>query len=263
MSPKAPDVIALTPHITAIRVPFADIYTTVFLVKTEAGNLLFDTATYETDVTEIILPTLDGLGATATLSHVLLSHPHGDHAGGLGALLARLPHLTVIAGSEALGAEHPHANLIPMTEGVLLDTLRVIAIPGHTADAIGLLDTRTRTLLSGDGLQLFGIYGSGVWGANIRYPKAHLAALDRLGEMAIDAIYPAHNYHPCGDAYVGKEAIGKALDACRAPLFLIRDMIRENEDVSDEAIAAAYHAMGNPPTVGAHVFAAVRRELCE
>lgn len=262
MSPKAPDVIALTPHVTAIRVPFADIYTTVFLVKTESGNLLFDTATYDTDITDIILPTLDGLGATGALSHVLLSHPHGDHAGGLGALLAALPHLTVIAGSEELGTQHPKAHLVPMTEGTLLDVLRVVAIPGHTADAIGLFDTRTKTLLSGDGLQLFGIYGSGVWGANIRYPKAHLAALDRLREMEIDAIYPAHDYHPLGSAYVGKDAIRQALDACARPLYLIRDMIRENADVSDEALAAAYNAMGDPPTVGAHVFAAVRRELC-
>lgn len=255
-------VISLTPHVTAIRVPFADIYTTVFLVRTEAGNLLFDTATYDTDITEIILPALEALGGLTALSHVFISHPHGDHAGGLGALLTALPHLTVIAGSEELKAKHPNATVIPMREGTLLGALRVLPIPGHTADSIALLDTRTGTLLSGDGLQLHGIYGSGVWGANIRYPGAHLAALDRLAEEEICAIYPAHDYHPCGNAYVGKTAIGAALDACRAPLFLIRDMIRENKDTSDEALAAAYNAMGNPPTVGAHVVAAVRRELC-
>lgn len=255
-------VISLTPHVTAIRVPFADIYTTVFLVKTEAGSLLFDTATYDTDVTEIILPTLEALGGLPTLTHVFISHPHGDHAGGLGALLTALPHLTVIAGSEELKAKHPNARITPMTEGTLLGALRVLPLPGHTADSIALLDTRTGTLLSGDGLQLHGIYGSGVWGANIRYPGAHLAALDRLACEDIDAIYPAHDYHPCGDAYIGKTAIRAALDACRAPLFRIRDMIKENPNASDKALAAAYNAAGNPPTVGAHVFAAVRRELC-
>lgn len=254
----------ITPEITRIRVPFFDIFTTVFLVKTDEGNLLFDTATYDTDVTEIILPALASLGVTAKeLSYVFLSHPHGDHAGGIPALLAANPDITVYAGSEAVLEKCKVTHLHPVKDGeVLFGCLKVISIPGHTSDSVALLDTRTKTLLSGDCLQLHGIYGSGEWGANIRYPRAHIEAIDRLRAMDIAVIHPAHNYHPCGDVYEGKEAIRRALDACLSPLYLIRDMIRDNcDDVPDEALARAYNAMGNPPTVGAHVFAAVRREL--
>lgn len=256
------ETIQLTPDITAIRVPFLDIFTTVFLVKTEAGNLLFDTATYPTDITEIILPALAELGVgIEALSAVLISHPHRDHMGGLEELLTLAPDITVIAGSNAPQKTHTIKNLIIGRDGdSILDSLQIVAIPGHTTDAIALLDTRTGTLLSGDGLQLFGIFGSGYWGANISFPKAHLAALERIAALPITAIYPAHDYHPVGDAYIGKDAIGRALDACREPLFAIRDMILASPDQSDEELSALYRKQALPK-VGSHIFAAVRRDL--
>jgi len=256
------DLTQLTPDITRIRVPFADITTSVFLVKTEQGHLLFDTATEPADVTERILPALSSLGVTSdSLTHVFLSHPHGDHAGGLPTLLAACPHLTVVAGSDALRSVCADAHYtVARDNDTLLDVLRVIALPGHTADSVALLDTRTNTLLSGDGLQLYGIFGAGWWGANIPCPRAHLAALDRLAEMDLDVIYPAHAYHPLTDAYVGREEIQKALALCREPLYLIRDRILAKPDATDEELCEDYHQQ-NLPKVGAHVFAAVRREL--
>ena len=256
------DIKQLTTDITAIRVPFLDIFTTVFLVRTEEGNLLFDAATYPTDTTDIILPALAECGVRGEeLSAVFISHPHRDHMGGLAALLERYPDLTVIAGSNALERDHDIRHLVIGRDGdTLLGDLRIVAIPGHTTDAIALLDTRTATLLSGDGLQLYGIFGSGCWGANVPFPRAHLSALDRLAKLDLAAIYPAHDYHPVGDAYIGKEMISRALDACREPLFAIRDMIKESPDATDTALAARYNE--NPlPTVGSHIFAAVRRDL--
>lgn len=252
----------ITEHIIRIRVPFFDIFTTVFLVKTEKGNLLFDTATYDTDITEIIFPALEAIGISPdSLTHIFISHPHGDHAGGIPAILATLPDVTVVAGSQALCEQHPDMHLQVTKDGdTLLDHLVTVALPGHTADAIALFDTRTKTLLSGDCLQLYGIYGSGGWGANITFPAKHLAALDRLALMDISAIHPAHNYHPEGDTYIGKEAIGRAISACREPLFLIRDMIKENPALTDEELTAKYNQKGLP-TLGVRVVTAVRLDL--
>ena len=82
------DITHITPDVTRIRIPFLDVYTSVFLIGTEAGYLLFDTATYPTDIAEHLLPALSSLGIRReALAAVLISHPHRDHAGGLAALL--------------------------------------------------------------------------------------------------------------------------------------------------------------------------------
>lgn len=248
--------------IIRIIIPFLDIDTAVFLVRLGEEYLLFDTATYDTDMTELLFPCLSELGIPEeALTTVFISHPHRDHAGGLGAVLARYPTITVLAGGRALLDTHKAARLSLVRDGDRIGgVLRVVALPGHTADAVALLDTRTGILLSGDGLQLSGIFGSGWWGANITLPRAHKEALDRLSALPITAIYPAHDYHPEGRAYIGREAIARAIAACHAPLDKIREMILAAPGADDKAIAAAYNQ--EPlPTLGWPVVAAVRREL--
>ena len=142
----------------------------------------------------------------------------------------------------------------------ILDVLQVVALPGHTADCIGLLDTRTGTLLSGDGLQMYGIYGSGAWGANISYIKEHLALGKTLREKEISVIAASHDYHPCGWKAEG-EAVGPYIAECAAALRAVGDFARANPDDNNEELAARYNASSGLPTVGAHVFAAVRNTM--
>ena len=40
----------IRPDIFRLTIPFEDIYTTVFFIRTAAGYLLFDTATYDSDI---------------------------------------------------------------------------------------------------------------------------------------------------------------------------------------------------------------------
>ena len=51
-------------NIYRLTIPFKDIFTTVCLIKTDEGALLFDTATYDEDVENYIIPFLDELGIT-------------------------------------------------------------------------------------------------------------------------------------------------------------------------------------------------------
>ena len=246
-------MLAETAHITRITIPFLDIDTAVFLIDTPDGRILFDTATYPTDIDEYILP------AGITPHMIVISHNHRDHAGGLARAAECFPEAVIAAGSNACAERIPGRDVRILADGELLaGCLRVVAIPGHTADAIGLLDTRTMTLLSGDALQCAGIYGSGNWGANISYQRAHREACARLGGMGIGTILASHDYHPCGRR-ADADGVARYLDACTAALDAIRDFAGAHPDMPPEALAAAYNGASGLPTVGAHIFAAARR----
>ena len=82
-----------------LKVPFEDLYTSVFLIKTEQGNVLIDCATYVSDVDEYILPSLLDLGVKLTdISYLVLTHNHGDHAGGKERILKLNPKIKIISG---------------------------------------------------------------------------------------------------------------------------------------------------------------------
>ena len=244
-------------HIYRVTLPYQDIYTTVYIVKTEDGVVLFDAASYDTDMPEYIAPALEELGISE-LKYVFISHNHRDHAGALEAVLKQHPEAVIVSRCPRLKEKFAaHPCLVPQDGDTLAKVLRVVTIPGHTQDAAALLDMRTNTLISGDCLQLFGIFGSGKWAANITLIPEHLEALSKLRAMDIAAVYAAHDYHPYGYSFIGKNAISDALEACVAPLTRVEELIRCHPEADDEAIAALYNCR-ELPTLGAHVVTAVR-----
>lgn len=257
------DISSVTPHIQRLVIPFLDIYTTVFLIDTPDGAVLFDTATYPEDADSYILPFLQQNAVTPqTLRCVVISHNHRDHAGSLLRIRQEFPKAFLLTGSAKLREQYPDANFLSAEDGTkVLNVLKVVTIPGHTGDAIGILDTRTGTLLTGDGLQLFGIYGSGKWGANISQPDAHRKAVEKLRALPLKTIIASHDYHPCGHIAQGKEEINAYLNACTAALDCIRDAILRHPEQDDETLAAEYIRTSGLPTVAAHVFAAMRKTI--
>lgn len=249
-------------HIFRLTTPYKDIYTTVCAVKTPAGSLLFDSASYPDDIDAAVLPFLRETGADKDLRYVFISHNHTDHAGGLARLLDHFQQLTVVSSSASLRVKFPQTAFVP-AQGVLLDTLQVVPLPGHTADSAALLDLRTGLLLSGDCLQMYGIFGSGKWGANLPFPAAHLRALEALRALPVEQILAAHDYHPCGHFICGKEAVAAALDSCAAPIRRVCSLIASDPTLDDEAVCALYHSGEPLPSLGAHVVAAVRKAAAE
>ena len=244
-------------NIYRIEIPFEDIYTTVFLVRTEEGWLLFDTATFPSDMDEYVFPALERLGAR--LKCVFISHNHRDHAGGLARVMEKFPDAAIITGCEAV-KEKFEGVTIPKDGEMLMGCLRAVAIHGHTADSFGLLDMRSGTLLTGDCLQAYGIFGSGNWGANIRFPAEHLSALEKLRKLGLKTLIASHDYHPCGNIARGATEIERYLNQCAAALELIRELICDFPELDDAAIARMYGEKGLPK-LGAHVVGAVRSAL--
>ena len=249
-------------NIYRATMPYKDIFTTVYLIKAAGGAMLFDCGSFDEDTEAYLLPFLKehNIGKDE-LKYIFISHNHTDHSGGLSEFIKSFPDAVIVSPNEALWEKFKGYNILSPKEGdEILDVLKVVEIPGHTKDSCGIFDTRTKTLISGDSLQLYGIIGSGKWASNIGWPKAHIAALEKLGKMDIEEIYTAHDYQPYGYSYKGKDEIRKALEACAEPLYKIKDLIIKNPHLSDEEVCAVYNSFGGP-TLGAHVVGNVRRDL--
>ena len=180
-----------------LKVPFENLYTSVFLIKADGGYILVDCATTAYDVDEHIAPALMHMGiAISDIKKIVITHKHGDHAGGLPRVLQLAPDIEVIK-----------------SVGALDDNLSTYAMAGHTLDCIGVLDMRTLTLISGDGLQ-----GAGVdkYRCSLRDKDAYLETINRLkNNKRIENILFSHAYEPwyCDTAY-GREAVEQSLDDC-------------------------------------------------
>jgi glyoxylase-like metal-dependent hydrolase (beta-lactamase superfamily II) len=99
-----------------------------------------------------------------------------------------------------------------LTDGEkLLGCLQVVSLPGHTKNSVGFLDLRSKTLLSGDCLQLKGI---GKYRNGISRPAEYIQSIKRLQEMDIECIVAAHEYDPLGSIADGKAEVSQYLELC-------------------------------------------------
>ena len=92
-----------------------------------------------------------------------------------------------------------------------MNCLMAVSLPGHTKNSVGYLDLRSKTLLSGDCLQLKGI---GKYRNGIPYPNEYIASVQKLQHMQIDRIVAAHDYDPLGSVASGPLAVEEYLNLC-------------------------------------------------
>ena len=186
-----------TDSIYRLRVPFEDLYTSVFLVRAGNDAVLVDCATTAYDVDEVIIPALSELGYSLDkLKALVLTHIHGDHAGGLERILELLPNIEIVADAREI------------FEGV-----STYPLPGHTLDMIGVLDLRTGTLISGDGLQGAGV---GKYRCSVKSEDIYFETIDRIrNDTRITNILFSHAYEPWNeDSVHGRKRINDCLDDC-------------------------------------------------
>lgn len=144
-----------------------------------------------------------------------------------------------------------------------MDVLQLVTIPGHTKDCSAVLDTRTKTMVSGDCLQSYGIRGSGTWAANIMHPAEHVVAVEKVGKLDIEQIVTAHDYDPHGYRAIGKEAVAANLEACILPLRNMQKLILEYPDLDDKALQEKYNYDPELPKIKHQVIGAMRLAMEE
>lgn len=186
-----------TDGIYRLRVPFDRIYTSVFLIVSPSGTALVDCATTDEDVNGHIVPALEKMGyALSDIKMLVLTHKHGDHAGGRRQILSLAPSIEVVTDVQAL-----------------FNGVCTYPMAGHTADCIGVLDMRSHTLISGDGLQ-----GAGVdkYRCSVRTPEGYLETIERIqNDARIENLLFSHAYEPWNaDRAFGREAVEKCLRDC-------------------------------------------------
>jgi len=104
---------------------------------------------------------LSSLGASwSNVTNVILTHSHGDHVGGLGAVIDNAPTVEAYAGIGDLDAiavgGFDADRLTGVADGDEIFGLEVISTPGHTPGHIAVFDRESGLLVAGDAINTSG-----------------------------------------------------------------------------------------------------------
>lgn len=271
-----PEFVQLRPDIYRLQVPFGPSWTGVLLVR-GPENVLIDSAAKASDVDGFLLPALQKLGLSLEqIDWLACTHCHGDHVGGHARIRALRPAIRVacfegsaekladpLKFSRLIRAAFPrHSPEAPADlRGIAADRLlkdgetltpclRLIATPGHDSDAVCWLDTRDRTLITGDSLQLNGTVSQGA--ALVMDLAGYRDSLRTLAALPVEHILAGHDYLPLGDRADGAEAVKAYLDACGAYIaqyeaFLSERWAAGERDPADLAVRLIRRFGGTVP----------------
>ena len=184
-----PEFIKEAEGIYRLCIPFDTVYTSVFLIEADK-TVMVDCATTRADVEDYIIPALAALGYAPTdIDMLVLTHMHGDHAGGREYFLAHSPYTEVIRDVREL-----------------CDGVRTYPMAGHTKDFIGVLDLRSGALISGDGIQ-----GAGVdkYRTSLADKSEYVKTLERVkNDTRVEHLLFSHAYEPwfC-DKAIGRQRV--------------------------------------------------------
>lgn len=109
-----------------------------------------------------------------SLSHVLLTHWHGDHTGGVPELLRLYPHL-----KDSIYKNEPDKNQQNITDQQIFQvdgaTIRAIHVPGHSTDHVCFILEEEKAMFTGDNILGHGtsaVEDLGIYMASLRIMQA-------------------------------------------------------------------------------------------
>jgi glyoxylase-like metal-dependent hydrolase (beta-lactamase superfamily II) len=122
--------------------------------------------------------------------HVILTHQHDDHAGGLAEVAPKV-NAALYAGAADVPGITSDKPVRPVKDGDEVFGLRIIGTPGHTAGHVSVFDPSTGVLVAGDALRT----SDGLAGSDPRYTadaSQAAASVRKLAALDIKAVLPGH-----------------------------------------------------------------------
>ncbi len=217
-----------------IEIPFEDIYTSSFVLENNGKYIVADSGACANDANTCIIPKLKERNITP--SYLVCSHMHGDHSGGVRALISEYPNAVVCGVNECLKT-FENSKIIADKQ-LLLERFELIPLPGHSEDSLGIFDTKTKTFLSFDCLQQRGVskYGGGF----CNFEK-YLHSVEVIRALYPKAIAASHEFYPLGSIAAGERDVCKYLDECEKDAEYFNNYIVSRKDKEPSEVAATYN----------------------
>ncbi|KAI8944957.1 beta-lactamase-like protein [Xylaria longipes] len=193
--PELPDVEQISPRVLRILGQNAGKFTlqgtNTYVIGTGEKRLLIDTGQGIPKWADLIASTL--ADSNITLSHVLLTHWHGDHTGGIPDLLRLYPSL-----ASAIYKHTPGKGQQPIADGQVFTvegaTVRAVHAPGHSHDHMCFVLDEDNAMFTGDNVLGHGtaaVEQLSTWMASLRAMHTHNNTLGYPAHGAIVADLPA------------------------------------------------------------------------
>jgi glyoxylase-like metal-dependent hydrolase (beta-lactamase superfamily II) len=124
------------------------------------------------------------------VKHVIVTHRHQDHAGGLAGIAPAI-NGTIYTGDGEVAEITASKPLKGLKDGDEIFGLRIVGTPGHTSGHISVFEPATGVLVAGDALNNTGQ----LTGANPQYTAdmtQAAASVKKLAALDVKAILPGH-----------------------------------------------------------------------
>ncbi|KAK3382226.1 putative metallo-beta-lactamase domain protein [Lasiosphaeria ovina] len=184
--PKLLDVEQLSPRVLRVlgQNPgkFTLQGTNTYIIGTGAQRLIVDTGQGIPDWADLVASTLSSSGFS--LSHVLLTHWHGDHTGGVPDLIRMYPDV-----SRSIYKHTPSKTQQAIADGQLFKvegaTVRAVHAPGHSHDHMCFVLEEEQAMFTGDN-----VLGHGT--AAVEHLNTWMGTLRLMQSHGCVTGYPAH-----------------------------------------------------------------------
>ncbi len=220
-------------NIYKLEVPFYNIYTAVFMVKNGDKTIIIDTADKVEDAENYILPALKEIGVKKeSVTAILLTHTHGDHTGGAARLAAACENAKIYSFADHNPYSKDREFKVINDGEIIEDCIKAVTLKGHENNSGGYLCLPSKTFISGDSIQL---YGLDVYAMGIGFPKEYLSSLKKLLKMDMRKILASHEYSPLGSEATRKSEVKRYLRCAKECLLDLVDFVRmkSKEGITD------------------------------